>query len=114
MNSKQLLKTLATKPERVNFDDVISVIDNYFSFTPSRFTNGCLINEAGENSGSCKIFAFAKQHDLSHMQTLHCFGDYYRKDVLDHPEASNHQNIRNFMHTGWDGIVFNNPPLENK
>ena len=114
MNSKQLLLTLATKPETVNFDDVISVIDNDFSFTPSRFTNGTLINEAGENSGSCKIFAFAKQNDLDQMQTLHCFGDYYRKDVLNHPEASNHQNIRNFMQTGWGGIVFNSQALENK
>ena len=85
MNSKQLLLTLANTPELVNFDDVISAIDNVFSFTPSRFTNGCLINEVGENSGSCKIFAFAKKHDLNHMQTLHCFGDYYRKDVLDYP-----------------------------
>jgi len=114
MDFKQLLLVLETNPEHVSFDDVISIIDNHFLFTPSGFTNGDLINDAGENSGSCKIFAFAKMHNLSQIQTLHCFGDYYRRDVLEKPDDSNHQNIRNFMRTGWDGIVFNHPALREK
>ena len=34
------------------------------------------------------------------MQTLNCFGDYYRKDVSHQPEATNHVNIRTFIKYG--------------
>jgi hypothetical protein len=37
---------------------------------------------------------------------LSCFGAYYQEDVLGDPDGTNHQNIRNFMKTGWDGIAF--------
>ncbi|MFK7815738.1 MAG: HopJ type III effector protein, partial [Gammaproteobacteria bacterium] len=36
---------------------------------------------------------------------------YYRDDVLQNPEGDNHQNIRNFMKTGWGGITFENDVL---
>ena len=114
MNSRKILQMLETEPEHVSFDDVISTIENEHVFTPCQFTNGKLINVAGENSGSCKIFAFAKLHNLSAEQTLHCFGDYYRKDVLNQPNDNNHQNIRNFINTGWDGIHFSSSPLDIK
>lgn len=65
-----------------------------------------LINEAGRNEGSCKISALARLHGLDQSQTLALFGDYYRKDVLENPTGNDHQNIRNFMRDGWDGIVF--------
>jgi HopJ type III effector protein len=32
-------------------------------------------------------------------------------DVLENPEATNHQNIRNFMKTGWAGISFEGTAL---
>ena len=35
-----------------------------------------------------------------------CFGAYYFEEVLENPEGTNHQNIRNFMKLGWDGIQF--------
>lgn len=111
MNAKQLLSVLENNPESVAFDDVISVVDKEYAFIPSSFNNGELVNQAGENSGSCKIFSFAKLHGLSEIQTLHCFGDYYRVDVLQNPGADNHQNIRNFMSTGWAGIEFANASL---
>jgi len=112
MNIEQLLATIENDPEAVAFDDVIAAIDNEYDFTPSSFRNGGLVNQAGENPGSCKIFAFAKSHGLTEQQTLHCFGDYYRADVLQHPDADNHQNIRHFIKTGWAGIGFSNTPLE--
>ena len=34
------------------------------------------------------------------------FGDYYRKDVLEHPDGTDHANIRAFMEVGWDGVKF--------
>jgi len=69
------------------------------------------VNSAGTNEGSCKIFAFALIHQLSEQQTLNLFGDYYRIDVLTDPNGSGHQNIRNFIRDGWQGIDFKNVAL---
>lgn len=111
MQLNELLTQLNTTPETVQFNDVMSVISEIYHYQPSAFQNGALSNQAGQNEGSCKLFAFAKLQQLSEQQTLHCFGDYYRVDVLQHPQASDHQNIRNFMNTGWQGISFSTEPL---
>ncbi|MFZ5502922.1 MAG: HopJ type III effector protein [Pseudomonadota bacterium] len=100
------LKKLKTAPENATFEAAMAVIDAHYDFTPTAFRNGGSRNEAGQNNGSCKIFSFARLHALTAEQTLHCFGDYYRDDVLKHPQGSDHQNIRNFIKTGWDGIAF--------
>ena len=105
------LKQLNTSPESVSFNDTIALIDALYDFTPTSFKNGSLLNEAGKNNGSCKLFSFALLHGLSQQQTLHCFGAYYRDDVLKHPDGTDHQNIRNFMKTGWDGIGFEGEAL---
>jgi hypothetical protein len=97
--------------EAISFGDTISVITEHYHYCPVKFTNGTLVNEAGTNEGSCKIFAFAKLHQLTEPQTLNLFGDYYREDVLKNPEGSNHQNIRNFMREGWAGMQFDENPL---
>ena len=114
MSISALLAKLSSNPEDVQFDEVISVIDENYDFTPCSFSNGGMMNESGQNNGSCKIFAFAQRHNLTEQQTLHCFGDYYRQDVLASPGNSNHQNIRNFMVTGWSGIRFDGIPLQDK
>ncbi len=110
MNSDQLINKLNTTPEEVSFNEVIETIEADYTYKPTRFTNGsgdnAAINEAGSNEGSCKIFAFAQLNNLSPEQTLHCFGDYYRDDVLNNPNGTDHANIRNFMKTGWQGILF--------
>jgi len=106
MNTEQFLKQLSAAPESINFEDTMACIDENYHFTETAFQNAILHNAAGENNGSCKIFSFAKQHQLSEQNTLHCFGDYYRKDVLENPNAENHQNIRNFILHGWEGIRF--------
>ena len=67
-----------------------------------------MTNAAGSNEGSCKIFAFALHQQLTPEQTLNLFGDYYQ-DVLNDPNGTSHQNIRNFMHSGWTGIKFASP-----
>lgn len=103
---KKYLNTLDAAPESIAFNDTIAVIDTHYDFTPSAFRNGEMRNEAGQNNGSCKIFSFARLHRLTPQQTLHCFGSYYRDDVLKHPQGSDHQNIRNFIKTGWAGIDF--------
>lgn len=109
-----LLEKIKTEPKSVHFAEVISYIDENYSFTPTLFTNGKTVNEANQNNGSCKIFSFAKLQDLTQEQTLHLFGDYYRKDVLQNPEGTDHQNIRNFMESGWEGIAFEGEALSVK
>lgn len=109
-----LIEKIKTAPESISFPEVISFIDENFSFAPTHFTNGKTVNEANQNNGSCKIFSFAKLQDLTQEQTLHLFGDYYRKDVLENPEGTDHQNIRNFMDSGWEGIAFDGDALQAK
>ena len=48
----------------------------------TNFKNGNQINNANQNNGSCKIFTFAKMHQLEKNQTLALFGSYYFDDVL--------------------------------
>ena len=113
-----LLSALNESPETVEFDQVMAVITEYYHYTPTRFINGegaePAVNEAGTNEGSCKIFAFAKLQSLSEKQTLACFGKYYRDDVLLHPDANDHGNIRHFMKSGWGSVQFDVSPLAAK
>lgn len=106
-----LLEKIQHKPQNINFQEVIQYIDEHYQFTPTRFQNGSLLNESNQNNGSCKIFSFAKLMGLNPSQTLQLFGDYYRIDVLKNQEGVDHQNIRNFMKTGWEGISFEGEAL---
>jgi hypothetical protein len=106
MKLSDFLHKLNTAPDTVEFSDTMAVIEALYRFTPTAFTNGSLVNHVGQNSGSCKLFAFARLQGFDTAQTLACFGAYYRNDVLLNLAGSDHQNIRNFMRTGWDGISF--------
>jgi HopJ type III effector protein len=114
MELNTFLQKLKNTPDSIAFSDTMAVIEALYEFKPTAFKNGELMNEQGQNSGSCKLFAFAQLQGLSPQQTLACFGAYYRDDVLKHPDASDHQNIRNFMKTAWSGIHFNGHPLTHK
>lgn len=88
----------------------MAILKESYKYTPTKFINGLgeqvVTNEAGTNEDSCKIFAFAQLQQLDQQQTLSLFGDYYQ-DVLNDPNGTEHQNIRNFMQYGWAGIQFN-------
>lgn len=114
MKLNELIQQLKSSPESVEFQDVMSCIDAHYHYSPSAFKNGDLANEAGQNEGSCKVFSFAHINQLSKDETLACFGNYYRDDVLNDPQGNSHQNIRNFMQTAWDGIAFDHSALEEK
>ncbi|CAG0939640.1 hypothetical protein GALLN_00712 [Gallionellaceae bacterium] len=114
MELSSFLQRLNDAPGSVNFNDTMAVIDSLYEFTPTAFTNGALFNEAGQNNGSCKLFSFALLHGLAPQQILNCFGAYYRDDVLKNPEGTDHQNIRNFMKSGWAGIKFTGSALTPK
>ncbi len=115
MSLDSFLLQLRQSPESISFNAAMETISQHYQYTPTRFTNGegddCVVNEAGTNEGSCKLFAFGELHRLTEDEMLQCFGDYYRVDVLQHPDASDHANIRNFMKYGWPGIHFDQAAL---
>lgn len=109
MTTNELIEQLNKSP--IDFNTVMQVIENEYDFTPSGFQNGQTINPENTNNGSCKIFAFGQLSGLSKQATLHAFGRFYTEDVLKHPENEDHQNIRNFMEFGWEGIRFEKTAL---
>jgi len=115
LKKDDLLQALNTAPETVEFTDVISVITECYEYTPTEFKNGvgesAVINPAGTNEGSCKIFYFAKINNLGSASTLALFGQFYRDDVLNDPDGNNHQNIRQFIRHGMAGIQFESEAL---
>jgi len=110
MTLQDLLSIIKQTPESVDFNDVMDVIQENYRYQETEFRNGltetAVVNAAGTNEGSCKIFAFAQLNKLTQAQTLACFGTFYRIDVLLKPDGTDHQNIRNFIKDGWDGISF--------
>ncbi|WP_405384712.1 HopJ type III effector protein [Maribacter sp. LLG6340-A2] len=105
-------RKLEEHPREISFSETMDVIDANYQFTPTSFTNGEIKNEAGQNSGSCKVFAFAQKEGLSKEETLACFGQYYFDEVLQEPNGDGHQNIRNFMKTGFEGLSFDGEALK--
>lgn len=114
MKIEDFKNKLKNTPNEVAFTDTMAVIEANYNFTPTTFKNGALKNASGENSGSCKVFAFAKKQNLTKEDTLACFGTYYFDDVLKDPTGEGHQNIRNFMKTGFEGLQFEGEALTNK
>lgn len=109
-----ILEQLKNSPEKIDFQEVIAFIDENYDFIPTKFTNGNTVNEVNENNGSCKVFSFAKLQKLSKLDTLALFGVFYWEDVLKNPKGNDHQNIRNFMEFGWEGISFEGEALKSK
>lgn len=98
-----------------DFEDVIAFVNAHYDYTPTRFTNGLgpdpVVNAAGQNEGSCRVFALAQHLGLPEADTVHLFGRFYRTDVLAHPDGSDHANIRRFLRDGWAGIRFEGTAL---
>jgi hypothetical protein len=103
--SQLLINKIAQNSDQISFAEVIDYIDIHYHFTPTAFQNGETHNAVNQNNGSCKIFSFAHIQQFTKEQTLRLFGDYYQ-DVLENPDKTDHQNIRNFMKYGWDGVKF--------
>lgn len=101
------------KNHSVTFAEVIQFIETYYQHHPTAFKNGEAYNEATQNQGSAKVFAFARLNHLSQEDTLHLFAEHYQS-VLAHPDATDHQNIRQFMAHGWPGISFEGEALTAK
>ncbi|RAJ08345.1 HopJ type III effector protein [Chitinophaga skermanii] len=112
---KEALNTLLgqLKANTIVFKDVIAFIENHYIAQPTAFKNGDAYNEATQNQGSAKVFSFAQIHNLSKEDTLLLFAEHYQA-VLNTPEATDHQNIRQFMAHGWEGIQFEGTALTSK
>ena len=106
--AQDLLAQLAAGEAK--FADVIAYIDSRYMHTPTAFKNGQQTNAATENQGSAKVFSFAQLNGLDQAQTLSLFAEHYAA-VLATPELTDHQNIRQFMLNGWDGIAFEGQAL---
>jgi len=50
-----LLAQIKRQEKSIEFAQVMAVIEENYHYQPTLFTNGELINEAGNNEGSCKI-----------------------------------------------------------
>jgi DNA-binding IscR family transcriptional regulator len=113
MNTQKILTKLKDNPKEIKFIDVMTAIESDYNFTATAFKNGQHLNSEGENSGSCKVFSFAILNNLEKTQTLFLFGQYYQ-DVLNTPEGTDHQNIREFMQHGFSGLDFSRDALSPK
>ena len=98
------------KDGTAKFADVLAFIEAHYQHTPTAFKNGAQSNAATENQGSAKVFSFAKLQGLNQADTLSLFAEHYAA-VLTTPDATDHQNIRQFMQNGWNGIKFEGTAL---
>jgi len=114
MTLETFINILKNSPKKIEFSDTMHIIESNYVFTPTAFKNGKLQNKASENLGSCKLLAFSKLQGFTKEEALACFGQYYFEDVLKDSNGIGHQNIRNFMNTGFDGLTFEGEPLTKK
>lgn len=103
-----LIKDLKTNS--ITFKEVIAFIETHYEHQPTAFKNGEAYNEATQNQGSAKVFTFAKLNGLNEEETIYLFAEHYQA-VLNTPEGTDHQNIRQFMIHGWPGVVFEGQAL---
>ena len=109
--AQELLDQLAAG--KAQFADVLAFIEARYTHTATAFSNGAQHNAANQNQGSAKVFSFAQLNGLNQAQTLSLFAEHYAA-VVATPEGSDHQNIRQFMLHGWDGIRFEGQALQAK
>jgi hypothetical protein len=101
------------KAGTVKFSEVLTFIETYYQHQPAAFKNGGAYNEVTQNQGSAKVFSFAQLNNISKEDTLYLFAEHYQS-VLDTRDGIDHQNIRQFMAHGWQGIAFESPALSLK
>ena len=113
MRSALITLIEALKNNSVPFPTVIEFIETYYDHQPIAFKNGDTSNEANQNQGSAKVFAFAQINELTEADTLYLFAEHYQAVLLS-PNGTDHQNIRQFMANGWAGISFDGIALTSK
>lgn len=109
--AQELIQRLKNK--KAKFVDVLAFIDERYLHTPTAFTNGKQYNTENENQGSAKVFSFAQINGISKEDTLLLFAEH-GEAVLATPDATDHQNIRQFILNGWEGVTFDGAALQVK
>ena len=113
METQVLTLITGLKQNSVPFSEVIQFIEKYYNHQPTAFENGDAYNEATQNKGSAKVFAFAQLNNLSATDTLYLFAEHYQS-VMTNPDGTDHQNIRQFMKHGWKEVNFDGVALTAK
>lgn len=103
----------SVKEKSITFGEVINFIDTHYQYQPTAFKNGAAYNAATQNQGSAKVFALAQLNSLSEDDTLCLFAEHYQS-VLNDPDGTDHQNIRQFIAHGWPGVVLEGQALIEK
>lgn len=97
----------------IQFKDVLTFIEQNYSYSASSFQNGAQFNAENENQGSARVLYFAFINELNEEEALALFGEHYLA-VLETPDGVDHQNIRQFMKNGWQGVKFDKDVLQPK
>lgn len=96
-----------------DFQSFIKLIDSIFDTTPTRFINGLVENEAGQNLWSLKVLTIALMLWLDTFEALRLFGEHY-ESVQKNPEWNNHTNIRNLDIFGIEAVKIYGVPFSAK
>jgi hypothetical protein len=89
--------------DKVSFKETMDFLDAHYLYFEVPFKNGDLYSKPKENVASAKIFSFGLMTRMTEAQVLNMFGEISR-DLA--PNGVDHPNIRQFMKTGWKGILF--------
>lgn len=98
------------KQNELSFSQVLDFINAHYQHQPTAFKNGDAFNDETQNQGSARVFAFAQLNNVSKEDTLWLFAEHYQS-VLENPNGTDHQNIRQFIQHGWPGISFKGQAL---
>ena len=85
----------------------IEMVEGCYETGLIEWSNGSQKNPPGTNEGSAHVLSLAALADLPKEKALLLWAEHYR-DVLATPDGDDHQNIRQFMEKGWDGVDFSN------
>lgn len=95
------------------FSQTLSFIAEHYDYQATDFSNGPVLNPAGQNEGSCKTLGLALLEGFSLEESLLAFGEHYRA-VLATPDGDDHGNIRALLNSGLAGVRFTQPSLQRK
>jgi len=96
MTVEEFKTKLKENPKQIEFSETIEVIEAYYDFSPTAFVT------------------FSKIESLAKEETLACFGAFYYDEVINDPTGAGHQNIRNFMKSGFDRLTIHGAALTKK
>ena len=111
MQLDAFLTRLAKDPDSVRLEEALSAISESYDVSPVGYTLGGVRFDLPQSKRTCQLYAFGLLHGLPKDLTLQCFGDDYRRDVLQNPLGTDHHSIRLFAMHGFEGLNLDAMPL---